>query len=601
MRSSRLRLKFAAPLALVALTAAACGGSSSTSSSASPSTDTANAVKGGTLDMLGVGDVDYMDPNISYYTTGYLAARLYSRQLFTYGASPTTNTKALPDVATEVPTQGKGISSDGLTYTIKLRSGVMWDTSPARPVTAADFVRGVKRTCNPVNPFGGLPDFSDLIVGFQAYCDGYGKLKDQTAAALADYQNKNDVAGLKAVDDTTLQFTLTHPAAYFTDMLALTAFSAAPVEYDKYVPASAELAQHTISDGPYKIASYVPTKSIEFVRNPAWQAASDPIRKAYVDVVKVDETQTQDSVQQQLQTGSPSADLAWDTFPKATDVPGLVAKKDPNLNIGKTASSNPYLIYNIKSPNNGSALNKLEVRQALSYATSRDNIIQAIGGPLLNTPLAHVLPSSILGSQNFDPYPYDVNKAKSLLAQAGFPNGITLKFLYRNASNASNKTFQTVQQDWAKAGIKLEGVPVPNADFYTKYLQKPDVAARGVWDISLAGWGADWYGNSALSFFKPLFYGPSSFPPNGSNFGYYDSPTAMAAIDSAVKATQETTAANAWAAADKAVMADAPIYPITEPKEANYHASQVHNAQYIPQLQQFDPANVWLSKDKQGG
>ena len=67
--------------------------------------------------MLGTGDVDYMDPNISYYTTGYLALRMWSRQLLTYPAIPGQTTSIVPDLATAVPTTSNGgISSDGLTY-----------------------------------------------------------------------------------------------------------------------------------------------------------------------------------------------------------------------------------------------------------------------------------------------------------------------------------------------------------------------------------------------------------------------------------------------------------------------------------------------------
>ncbi len=54
------------------------------------------------------------------------------------------------------PPANGGISADGKTYTIKIRPGVKWDTTPARQVTAADVVRGVKRTANPVQPFGGI-------------------------------------------------------------------------------------------------------------------------------------------------------------------------------------------------------------------------------------------------------------------------------------------------------------------------------------------------------------------------------------------------------------------------------------------------------------
>jgi peptide/nickel transport system substrate-binding protein len=560
------------------------------------------AVTGGTLNMLGTGDVDYMDPNVSYYSIGYLALRLWSRQLFTNPAVADKVTTSVPDLATEVPTTDNGgISADGKTYTIKLRQGAKWDTNPARQVTAADVVRGVQRTCNPVQPFGGIPDFHELIVGYATFCDAFAKA-GTSAAAIGAFIDKTPLPGVVAKDESTVVFSLTHPAAFFVDMLTLPAFSPAPVEINKYVPGSRELAQNTISDGPYKVDAYVATKSITFSRNSAWKAASDPVRKAYVDKIVINETSTQDSIQQQLQTGSPSADMAFDTGPPASQIPALLAKGDRNLNLGETASTNPYVLFNTVSPNNNKALANVKVRQALSHAMNRDNIIQVLGGPKLNHPLSQVLPASIVGGQkSFDLYPYDVAKAKSLLTEAGFPNGLTLKFLYRNASQASSKTFQTVQQDLSKAGIKVVGVPSPNADFYTKYLQVPSVAQRGVWDLSLAGWGTDWYGNGALSFFNPLFSGKPSFPPVGSNFGQYDSPAANQAISAGVNAPTSEAAKSLWAAADRQVMQDAAFFPITNPLQANYHAAQLHNTIYLPTIQNFDPTNVWIEKNKQGG
>jgi len=589
-----------AGLATASLGLTACAGSSGTSGRSSSSSSAA-AVKGGTLNMLGSGDVDYMDPNISYYSIGYLGLRMWSRQLFTYPAVNGQTTKAVPDIATTMPTEGNGISADGKTYTIKIRQGVKWDTSPARQVTAQDVVRGVKRTCNPVQPFGGLPDYESLIVGMQSFCDGFAKA-GKTPKAMADYMDKTQLPGVTATDDETVVFKLAHPASYFVDMLTMPAFSPSPVEYDKYAPASSDLAQHTVSDGPYKVQSYKATKNITFVRNPAWDAASDPVRKAYVDKIVINETVSQDSAQQQLQTGTASADMEFDNFPPASQLPGLLAKKDPNLNLGETASTNPYLVFNTASPNNGGALAKAKVRQALSYAINRSNIIQVLGGPKIDPPLTHVLPSDVVGGENnFDLYPYDLSKAKQMLADAGLSKGLTLKVLYRNASEGSSKAFQTVQQDLSKAGIKVVGVASPNADFYTKYLEVPSVAKRGVWDVAVAGWGADWYGNSALSFFNPLFSGKASFPPVGSNFGLYDSSATNALIQQAASAKTESDAATAWAAADKQVMQDAPFYPLTNPTQPNYHAAQVKGAVYVPAIQNFDPTNVWLSPDKQGG
>jgi peptide/nickel transport system substrate-binding protein len=552
--------------------------------------------------MLGTGDIDYMDPNIAYYSGTYLNLRMWSRQLFSNPAIVGKETTAAPDLATELPTVANGgISADGLTYNFKIRSGAKWNTTPARQVTAADTVRGVKRTCNPVQPFGGTPDFQDLIVGYAKFCESFAA-SGKSAKAMGDFMEKTDLPGVVAKDETTVTFKLTHPAAYFVAMLTLPAFSPAPVEFNKYVPAGPELAANTISDGPYKIDSYVATKSINLSRNPAWVASTDPIRKAYVDKIVVNETLTQDSVQQQLQTGSPSADMGWDTFPPANQLPPLIAKKDPLLTLGDSISSNPFVLFNTVSPNNKKALGNVKVRQALSYALNRNNIIQVLGGPKVAVPLTHILPSEIVGGENsFDLYPYDVAKAKQMLSDAGFPNGLTLKLLYRNKSAGNTKAFQTIQQDLSKAGIKVTGLPSANADFYTKYLSKADVAPRGVYDLAVEGWGPDWYGNAALSFFKPLFSGKPSFPPTGSNYGFFDSPAANKAIAAAEKAGTEAEAKTLWAAADRAVMEDAAIFPITNPRTANYHAAQVHNAVHMPAFQQFDATNVWIDKAKQGG
>src|SRR4051794_29044243 len=133
---------------LVAAGVTACGGSNKTPT-ANGSNDAGQAVRGGTLNMLGISDVDYMDPNISYYSLGYLAHRNWSRQLFSYPATAGEKDgrlaaeETLPDLATEMPTVANGgLSEDGLTYTIHIRSGPTWNTNPPRQVTAADEIRG---------------------------------------------------------------------------------------------------------------------------------------------------------------------------------------------------------------------------------------------------------------------------------------------------------------------------------------------------------------------------------------------------------------------------------------------------------------------------
>jgi peptide/nickel transport system substrate-binding protein len=617
--------RWLAVAAVASLTLAACTSKSTTSTNASTTPGTAAAssppatsstaasdlssenvnnsgtpVVGGTLHMLGVGDVDYMDPNISYYSAGYTALRLWSRQLVTFPAVAGKATTDVADLATQLPTQANGgISADGLTYKFTITKGAMWNTTPARQVTAADEVRGVKRTCNPAEPFGGLPDYESLIVGLQAFCDGFAKVDPKSASAIAAYQNSTDLPGVSVdpTDPDTVIFKLTQPASYFLAMLALTAFSPSPAEYDQYIPASAQLAAHTISDGPYEVTSYTATKEIDFSRNPAWSASTDNVRKAYVDKIVINETGDQTAIQQQLQANTSGADMEFDTFPPVSAVDGLIAKKDPNLYLGPEFASNPYVIFNFVSPNNGGALAKVAVRKALEEAINRANLIQDDNGPIISPPLTHVLPAGISGTTSntsIDLYPYDAAKAKADLATAGYPNGLTLKFLYRPKSSLSLKLFTTLQQDLTAAGIKLVGVGVPNADFYTKYLQVPSVAKAGTWDVSLAGWGPDWYGDAALSFFGPLF-ASSAFPPAGSNYGFYSDPAVDTLIKQASAEQDQTKSSALWVQADKQVMEDAGFFPILSPNVPTYHASHVHNTVFIPALQQIDPANVWLT------
>jgi ABC-type transport system substrate-binding protein len=198
--------------------------------------------------------------NISYDTVGDLGQRMWVCGLYAYPAIPGRVTIPAPDLAAGPPR----VSNGGTTYTITIRSGARWDTSPFSPVTAEDAVLGLKRSCNPAEPFGGLPDFISLIKGMATFCAGFAKVA-KTVPAFKSYIDTHSISGVTG-SGQAITFTLTHPASYFADILALSPFNPAPPQSLNWVPGSAAAQQHTFADGPYKCrATCRPGRS--FVRN----------------------------------------------------------------------------------------------------------------------------------------------------------------------------------------------------------------------------------------------------------------------------------------------------------------------------------------------
>jgi peptide/nickel transport system substrate-binding protein len=608
----------------VALTmlAAACS-TSSTSSGAAPAGQqgqltagwqglnpgTGAPQRGGTLNMVGVSDVQYMDYDLAYYTTDIMVMRMTVRNLFGWPAIPGHNTEPAPDLATAMPV----ISDNGLKQTVTIRSGVMWNTSPPRPVTAADVVRGIKRGCNPSpNFFGGMADFEATIQGLSAFCAGYPPASASNATVMKSYIEGHNVSGI-TVSGNSITFTLTKPAPWLVGAMTLGAFNATPIEALNGLPASPTVYNHMYSDGPYEITSYTPKKSIHLVRNPQWQASTDPLRKAYVNAINVDETGNQTTIYEQMPTGSPSLGMSFDSLAPPANYPNMlnsIKSGSHNVNLGATYSSNPYLVFNTVSPNNGGALAKPDIRQALSYGIERSQLQKVLGGAIINPALTHILPAGIDGSQDvpadYNPYPYNPGKAKSMLAAAGFTasHPLQIKYLYRSDSQGNTTLFNNVTTQLNALGsVKVTGVPTNQSDFYGKYLSVPNSstapapAYKGTWDMASAGWGPDWYGNSALTFFNPLYSSPGGFPANGgSNFGYFQSATVNNLISQALLQPTESQADKIWAQADEAVMQAAAIYPITSLLQLSEHAPYVHNAVFMTQWQNFDMTNVWLSQ-----
>jgi ABC-type transport system substrate-binding protein len=574
----------------VALGACTSGGSVTTSggggSGGSPH-------RGGTLKLLGQSDIFNLDPVSAYYTVSSMLERMFTRQLFNYRnvSNWTEQTTPVPDIATETPTTSNGgITDGGKTYTIHIRTGVMWDTTPPRQVSAADFVREFKMLCNPASPVGAPGYFLSTIVGMQAYCNGFAKVK-ATAPAISAYVNSHSLPGVTAAGPLTLVFHLLSPATDFVNILAMGFCSARPIEYMQYVPDSPQLRQHTLSDGPYKITSYTPDRGFTLARNPAWKASTDPLRKAYVNAITVTEGLDAAGVQQQLQAGT--GDMEWDVGPPPQDLPSLMSSHSSGLVISARPTGFTYVTLNQYA----GPFKNAKLRQAVAYALDKSAIVRILGGPSIAQPATQfMLPGSVGYVSGFNPYPDnngngDAARAKAMIKAAGYPHGVTIKLIY-STTDPTPREAQVMQSNLQAAGFTVKLIPVTQSDWYAKYLEQPTTAKRDVWDISLPGWIPDWFGNNGRATIQPLFTNPG---PLANDFDGYNSPVTDGLINQALTATTESSAASFWAKANEQVVKDVADVPLINQRWTLFHSSQVHGCIFFVNALNCDPTNVWLS------
>lgn len=328
-------------------------------------------VLGGTLQLEGSTDLSAAaDPQGEYETIGFTLERAYARQLLSYPAS-TDLTKAesvVPDAAASMPT----VSSDGLTYTFALRPGLMWNTTPPRPVTAQDFQRGILRNCDPTLAPNGNPGYYiSTIAGFKSFCTAFeNQSPSESPAARAATINAGmtSVSGIKTPDSNTLVFTLTQPATDFDNIIALPFASAAPVEYLKDTPLTPGNVLY--SDGPYAITTYNVGHAIILTRNAAWTQASDPIRHQYVNTidVKLDLAGSAAATEVQQDLAAGTADLEWNTNVPPAAIHGL---ESPSWNT--QSASSPLQARPIRTSSSMSRARTTPARSATSRFGKRSS------------------------------------------------------------------------------------------------------------------------------------------------------------------------------------------------------------------------------------
>jgi len=613
--------KRVAALAVVALAAtglAACGKSSSGGSN----TNSGGATPGGVLHIVAASGQSQFDPVSAYGTWDYMIEHAYTRQLVQYpskyyaalgDAAWKADTTPTADVATQVPSiSNGGITDSGKTYTFHIKQGVEWNNG--RQVTSQDFLREYKAFANPVQPVGNSGYFLSTIAGFKTYFDAetafFAKKSNKpTAANIANFQNTHSISGITTPNSSTIVFHLTQPAGDFLDILAMPFNSARPVEYDKYVPDSLQMRDNMMSDGPYNITSYTPGKSVTLTKNKFWKQSTDPLRHQYVNsiviTIGVTNATTQiDEIKATTNGSGAPEDMQMDT-PFA---PNLIPseKGNPAFHIFPWSNTNPYVVFNLQSPDASHAMNNLKVRQALAWTLNKSAIQKLYGGPSVAQIISTAIPPGNLGYKPINPFPTpgnqgDPSKCKALLKQAGIAHGLTLTDLYINDS-VNTSLFQSVQASAANCGIKLVGKATPISSYFVDLGNAPQNSKPNQWDVAQAAWIPDWFGDNGRTTIQPFFQTDCAL--NTVNYGCVSNKQEDTDISNALKAPTPAAAAPFWASADALAMQQAWIVPLVDQYNPTIYSSRVASPGspipvWAPNIGDPDITNIYIKKADQ--
>ncbi|HVL64842.1 MAG TPA: ABC transporter substrate-binding protein [Actinomycetota bacterium] len=543
MRDRKFLRLFAALLAL-GLIAAACGGGGG-EGEGRPGTEEVSEEDiptGGTLRIAGISDVDYMDPGAMYYTLSWTLARGVVRTLVTYPAVADfeEQNQLVPDLATDV-----GQSNEDQTqWTYTLKDGVVYGPAlggedvpgvTGEPITSGDIKYAIERLFIP-SVGAGYPNYYEDIVGVEEFQNG----------------DADEITGIETPDDKTIVFNLAKPVGDWDFRMAMPAASPIPRDYvEKFdKKKDSDYDQHVVASGPYYIAEWTPEEQITLERNEHWDPETDDVRKAYVDTVDWKLGLDNDVGVEKILNND--YEFGMDVAPSGPALERVV--NTPELKqrlINEPSLCTRYVWLNTTVE----PFNDPLVRQAVNFAIDRANIKRVFGGPITGPIATSVVPPGMTGHlapEEYNPFETpnmagDMERAKELMAEAGYENGYDGKVLFVGASDPPHdKIAETVRSDLEELGFTNLDVKTPA--FPNQYTQFYSVPSKNVGIGTSAGWCKDY--NDAFTFLDPLFHGRNIRDSGNYNYSELDDERLNEAIDRAAGLTGDDRI-EAWEEANR--------------------------------------------------
>ena len=513
--------RWIAVLAVLGVVAAACGGGGE-EPEASPTAGTGEVPVDGTL-RVGVSSEPNsaaFDPAKEYYQLSFEILKCcLGRTLYSTNGKPADEggTELRPDIAADLATQ----SEDQLTWTFPLKQGVMY-APPFEDVevTAPDIVRAVERVADPKASSGGYAFYYSPIEGFDDFGAG----------------DANEISGISAVDDYTLEVTTTEPVGDLPWRFAMPATAPIPPNGDARLGAAEghtkDYGRFLVSTGPYMFegsenldfsvpadkqepaSGYTPGRSIVLVRNPSWSAETDDLRPAYSKEIQIQIGGSVPDLYNKVEAGE--LDFVMD--PPEADVLKKYST-DPELQDRLHVYPQPatsYTSMNLGVP----PFDDVQVRKAVNFAYDKAGGRQLAGGPLVGTNAGHIFPDGLLNNLLLDYDPYetpedsgDIDLAKEQMSTSKYdsdgdgvcdaPECENVLALYNSDSPTGRKVAALWEQQLGEIGIQLDVKGLATTPMYAKCT---DLGARVPICLTV-GWLQD--------FPDAVTYGPALFGSEG--------------------------------------------------------------------------------------